>query len=151
MAGPTGLKVAKLRYEGYCKAHQEAGLNIDQSLILNYAFDFENGYRVLLNFLNCTQGIDAVFAINDRVAIEALAAVRDAGKRVPEDISVMGFNNEGFSSFLYPSLTTVLQPSYEMGKKAAQLQMDIIEKKEPEKNEYIFDTEIIKRKSTIIR
>jgi DNA-binding LacI/PurR family transcriptional regulator len=149
MAGPEGLPISEIRYRGYCQAHHEAGLAVDPSIKVHGPFDSETGYRAMVQLLRQRPDIDAIFTINDRVAVEALAAVRDSGKRVPEDISVMGFNNETFAPLLYPSLTTVFQPACEMGKTAAELLLKRMQGRAPGKpEEYIFETEIIERKST---
>lgn len=150
MAGPEGLAISEARYQGYCQAHAEAGLSIDHTLKIHCPFDNHTGYYAMTKLLRHRPGIDAIFTINDRVAIEALAAVRDSGRGVPEDVSVMGFNNETFCPLLYPALSTVVQPANEMGKEAALLLLRLMKGKDlGQKKEYVFSTSVIERNSTL--
>jgi DNA-binding LacI/PurR family transcriptional regulator len=150
MAGPEGLPISETRYAGYCQAHAEVGLSVDPSLKVHGPFDSQTGFETMTRLLHQRPEIDAIFTINDRVAIEALAAVREAGKKVPADVAVMGFNNEAFCPLLYPSLTTVVQPAYEMGKEAARLLLDLLEGKDLGKRKEIrFETKIVERNSTL--
>jgi LacI family transcriptional regulator len=149
MAGPEGLPISDTRYAGYCLAHAEAGLPVDPELKVHAPFDSRTGFAALTALLRRRPEIDAIFTINDRVAIEALAAVREAGKKVPAEVAVMGFNNEAFSPLLYPSLSTVRQPAQEMGREAARLLLQLMEGKDlGEQRAFVFETEILERDST---
>jgi DNA-binding LacI/PurR family transcriptional regulator len=148
LAGPEGLKISEFRYEGYCQAHLESGLSIDPSLKVECEFSGYSAFNAIVNLIKNKADTDAIFSINDRLAIEVLAAVQVCNKRIPQDIQVLGFNNESFSPFLKPSLSTILQPAYEMGIEAANQLLKLISGKRPEIKEYIFDTKLIEREST---
>lgn len=148
MAGPKGLNIAQKRYEGYCWAHQEAGLSIDHELVVHCNYDSHSGVNEVHRVLAKRPDVDAIFAINDRLAIEALAAVRLSGKRVGNEILVLGFNNEAFSPWLYPSLSSIFQPAHNMGKEAAIQLIKLMARKKIDIKEYIFETLIVERDST---
>jgi DNA-binding LacI/PurR family transcriptional regulator len=150
MAGPQGLMISDLRYEGYCQAHREAGLSVDDQLKINSQFDSQSSYRELTKLLTLRADIDGVLSVNDQIAIEALASVRDFGKRVPEDVAIMGINNDPMTALVYPALTTMRQPANEMGKFAAQLLLKQMMGKLVESRDYVFETQLVERKSTIL-
>ncbi len=154
VAGPAcliGLHLGKMRYEGYLEAHKNADLPIDKQLLVTCEFDETLGRDIVKQLFLKSNKPDGILAINDRMAIGAMAAVRDVGLRIPEDVKVMGFNNEAFDEFLNPSLSSVYQPAYEMGQEAARILLSMLESKD-EKFSPIsktLPTRIIKRTSTM--
>jgi DNA-binding LacI/PurR family transcriptional regulator len=151
LAGPEGLKISEVRYRGYCAAHKEAGVPIDPELTVRCDFTKGSAHSAIHQIIKRKKGIDSILCINDRLAIEALSAVHDCYLRVPEDIALMGFNNETFSSYLHPPLTTIAQPAYAMGIEAATQLLKLIQKKKTPIREFIFDTELIERGSTMLK
>ncbi len=106
------------REHGYLRALREAGLQPEERLIRHNFYDYRGGLRAadeLLREPDC----DAVFAISDELAIGFASAAAEAGRRVPEDIAVMGFDDIEESSVFRPRISTVAQPRYEMGRWAA--------------------------------
>ena len=108
----TGLahtSPAQLRMRGILSAFKETGFMLDSALVKNGDWERESGYACMKDLLEQEQGNlpTAVFAMNDLMAIGAMDAIREAGLRVPEDISIMGFDNREVSSFVWPKLTTV--------------------------------------------
>ena len=93
---------------------------------------------------------DAIFAVNDPVAIGAFQRIKEAGLNIPDDISIVGFSNNKITSLVDPPLTTVNQPSFDMGKKAAEILVEMIEndKSDNQKNTIVLDAELIIRSST---
>ncbi|WP_448376203.1 LacI family DNA-binding transcriptional regulator [Fervidobacterium sp.] len=93
----------------------------------NEGYDPEDGYKgVMTHLQKYGKNFSAVFSINDWSAIGAMSALRQAGLSIPEDVSLIGFDNAPYSEFLYPSLTTIHQPRWEMGQTAAQLLIERI-------------------------
>jgi LacI family transcriptional regulator len=141
------------RFLGYKKALQDHGIPFDSSLVyICENVDYEDGIVAAKKLLDDHDDIDGIFAITDLAAIGAIAVFNERGIRVPEDVSIMGFSNWFISSAITPSLSTVDQPGYEMGKKTfKQLykEMKARKKKKPVKHVTIeLPTEIIKRNST---
>jgi DNA-binding LacI/PurR family transcriptional regulator len=98
-----------LRYQGYCDTLQRHGLNADPALFVAAEGTENDGYQATQSLLNGNTTFDAVFAASDLLAIGALRALQDAGKRVPQDISVIGFDDIPAASYVNPGLTTVQQ------------------------------------------
>jgi len=91
---------------------------------------------------------DAIFAVNDPVAIGAFQRIKEAGLKIPGDIAIIGFSNNKITALVDPPLTTVNQPSFEMGKKAAEILIDSIENGITDPKTFVLDTELIIRGST---
>jgi DNA-binding LacI/PurR family transcriptional regulator len=150
IAGPEKLKISQKRYKGYEEAHQEQGIEVDGSLIINCNFTKNMGYQATKNFLRKRIPFDGLFAINDRTCIGAVAAIQEAGFVIPKDVAVIGFNDEPTVQYLNPPLTTIRQPAYEMGKEVAKL---FLKERNPKQSpvpptKLYLDTELIVRKST---
>ncbi|WZL77776.1 LacI family DNA-binding transcriptional regulator [Eubacteriales bacterium mix99] len=150
--GDQGLTLYRERFQGYLRALRESGLAFDPSLALEIP-DVQNCYESVLEFLAARPAPDAVFAASDPMALQVMRAVKDAGYRVPDDISVMGFDDLESAPFLDPPLTTVRQPLYQMGAAAAERIISQIEGKASTSEESapfvrVMNTELIVRQST---
>ena len=115
------------RLEGYRRALQQHNLPFDAALLAEGSFNRKSGYAAMCQLLDRGVPIDAVFALNDDSAEGALRALQDAGRRVPDDIALVGFDDVSSIDELKPQLTTVHQPIQERGARAAALLFDIIE------------------------
>lgn len=109
------------REVGYRQALGEAGIPVREEWIINEGLSFRAGQRAAERLLSCSELPDAVFAFSDSLAIGAISEFARRGLRVPEDISVMGFDDTAIAEMYLPPLTTVAQPQYEMGWKAMEL------------------------------
>ena len=126
--GGLDLPLYSDRYNGYLRALQEAGLDEPERMVVHGASGWEDGFLVMKDLLQHGHRPDGVLATSDPKAMGVIRAIHDAGLQVPEDISVMGFDNLDFSSMTDPPLTTVAQPFYEMGVRACQRLIQLIEK-----------------------
>ncbi|MFA6278397.1 MAG: substrate-binding domain-containing protein, partial [Pedobacter sp.] len=91
---------------------------------------------------------DAIFAVNDSSAIISIQYLQGLGYRIPQDVAVIGYNNEPVSKVVSPTLTTIMQPSYEVGKIATQLLIDEIEHDNKEFVDQVLNSELIIRSSS---
>ncbi|MDM7956642.1 LacI family DNA-binding transcriptional regulator [Blastomonas sp.] len=107
------------RLEGYRRAFAEAGVAIDEALVITGDFTYDIGYRVARTLLSRKQRPTAILAQNDDMAVAAIAAAREMGLSVPQDLSVAGFDNSEVSRTAWPQLTTVNQPVQQMAWDAA--------------------------------
>lgn len=107
------------RTKGFMKALQETG-NRPVPMIIHGRHSDEGGYRMMKKLLK-RPGLTAVFAANDAMAFGAIRAIFESGLRVPDDISVIGFDNVDMASLIRPPLTTIHQPKYEMGRAAVEV------------------------------
>ena len=114
ISGPAGVRGSALRFEGYRKALDEAGLDFDESIIGQGDYRYKGGGDAMQTILQNPPYPTAVFASNDVMALGAVRKIFDHGMKVPEDISVIGFDNIPLSNIAYPSLTTMAQPAREM-------------------------------------
>ena len=117
------------RFEGYKRALTEAGIPIDPELVCEGQFDGQSGYDATMGLLEQGKKFTAVFAANDICAMGAKLALHRHSLSVPEDVSVIGFDDQAEASFTVPPLTTVHQPAYEMGVAAATAIIAMINKK----------------------
>ena len=141
------------RFLGYKKALEDHGLTYDSSLVyICDRVDYEDGIAAARQLLEDHDDVDGIFTITDLVAIGAISVFNDRGINVPNDISIMGFSNWFVSSAITPSLSTVDQPGYAMGKKAFKILLkEMNAKKEGvpfEPITKVLKTKVIKRNST---
>ena len=149
IAGPTNLQLSKDRKEGFRQALAKYNLEYDEELVVPCDFSMEDGKEAMKKVIQTGKKIDGVFTVCDAAAYGAMAVLKSAGYKIPEDISVVGFTNEPFSKLIEPSLSTISQPSYEIGETATQLLLKHIENKAefiPETR--IIETELIERNSS---
>ncbi|WP_413753604.1 LacI family transcriptional regulator [Streptomyces sp. R-74717] len=124
VAGPLERTTTRHRLEGHRDAMRAAGLAGDEErLTVHGPYDRRSGYDATLELLRREPEVTAVVAANDTVALGASAAIRDRGLRIPEDISVAGFDDLPFSVDAVPALTTVRLPLFEAGARAGRLAM----------------------------
>jgi LacI family transcriptional regulator len=121
--GPHDFGCNRDRLEGYKSALQAAGLQLDPRRVTDSDFKEEGGASAMTKLLAADPRLDAVFAANDVMAFGAMRTLRSAGRRVPDDVAVVGFDDIPASAMTHPPLTTVRQPLYEMGRTAASMVM----------------------------
>ena len=117
---------SRLRQLGYRKALEETGVPLDEALLLDEGFTFNAGRRAARRILEMDKLPDAVFATSDSTAIGVIYALAREGVRTPEDISVMGFDDNQIAEYYLPPLTTISQPQFDIGHKAFELLLDKI-------------------------
>jgi LacI family transcriptional regulator len=153
IAGPMHTRTARDRLEGYKKALEQRGIPYRDEYVKIGEYKTQWGTNAAKLFLEEKIDFDAIFCGNDLIAIGAVKALKDAGYKVPEDIGVMGFDDIYMAEIVEPALTTIKQPNYEMGYRAAELLVNEIEaaglsEKSGEAKTIILDTELIVRQST---
>lgn len=126
LASPEHLHIGRLRREGYMKALSNHGVEIDPGLILQCDTRKEV-YLLKDRIIDLAPGIDGIFAVNDFTAIAAMQILQENGFKIPEDIAVTGFGNDPIASIASPTLTTVEQRGFEMGRQAVEILIRRIE------------------------
>jgi DNA-binding LacI/PurR family transcriptional regulator len=121
LAGPRNLGIGNERLEGYLKALKRHRIKADPDLIIHCDFNQQKAFEATNDLLRRKKRPDAIFAISDRMAIGAMLAIKDWNLRMPEDIGLVGFNNEPSVSLVTPAISSVEQPAFELGKTAAKL------------------------------
>ena len=139
------------RWEAICRVAAQIGINIDPELTVQIDTDDPTpmlGYPFIKQLLARRKPFTALFAYNDMSAIGAIRALQEQGLRVPQDVSVLGFDDIPGAAFHAPSLTTVRQPLNRMGEVAAQSLLDRIEGKKEYPHEIAIEPELVTREST---
>lgn len=146
--GASELPLYRQRYAGYCQAMADAALAVDENLVVHDVDGWEDGYHAMMAILAAGHRPDAVFAASDPKAIGVIRAIKDFGLAIPDDISVMGFDNIDIAPLIDPPLTTMAQPFYEMGARACKRLIKIIEApKKPRPRTEVLPAELIVRRS----
>lgn len=120
--------ISQLRYQGYCRALQDCGLTLDEELVISAGtFDICDAYRATADRLADGAEFTALFAISDNMAMGAMRALREAGKKVPEDCSVIAIDGLEISEYIDPPLATLCQPMEEMGRRSVEILLELID------------------------
>lgn len=147
------ITIGKLRTKGYMEALESAGIEVDKDLILKLDAIDELNDKAKARIKHFLKGkdIDGVFTINEIFAVTAAKYIMEADKSIPGDVSIVSFSDGELSQHFVPSLTTVSQHGEEMGRKAAELLINKLERPEEEVEQYTtayIDTSLIEREST---
>ena len=148
ISGPATVSTAEDRVEGYRRALQERGLTVDENLVKRGEYKQSSGYRLMREVMTDGLSPSAVFAANNFIAVGVMEAIREAGLRVPEDIALVCFDDLPQASLIYPFLTIVAQPAYEIGTTSAELLLEQLTGKTQRKERaVVLETELIIRES----
>jgi LacI family transcriptional regulator len=147
ITGPFNGTPSARRAMGYRHALREAGLPDDPAFVLTGDYSPQSGLEATVNLLALDNPPTAIFACNDLMALGAIRAIMMRGLRVPDDISVVGFDNIELAAYSTPPLTTVAQPIMEIGSRAASLLIDRIQDKRRDIQHPVLPTALIVRES----
>ena len=150
LAGPTVLNTYRARMEGYVEALRKNHLPVVEELIIYNRLTRMDGQEAIKHLLNLDNPPDAVFCGNDTSALSMIVYLKKIDIRIPEEFGIIGFSNEPFSEVVTPSISTLKQPAFEMGLKAAELLIHEIENKGLSKNyqTITMPTELVIRESS---
>lgn len=151
-ASAEDISIGKMRLKGYLRALQKHGIAPDHELILpmnkdQQTYSIANGYDQMNKLLERGTDFTCVYAISDTLAIGACRALFEAGLRIPQDVSVAGFDGLDIAAYYQPSVTTIEQPREEMAAETIRLLFEMIKKKPVEKKK-IFEAKLLEREST---
>lgn len=142
--------LARDRQAGYRKAFADYGLLVKEEWIFSNVFDIEDGKRAFRSIMNLSQPPTAVFTGSDQVAVGMIMAAKAIGKNVPNDIAVIGFDDQPIARVVEPTLTTIRQPIEELGKTAMEVMIDSIAfKKDINYQEILLPYDLVIRDSTM--
>lgn len=145
--GVMAINAAKERLDAYKAALKAHDIEVDERLIIEAGFDLGDGFKSAQQLLSLDKRPTAIFASNDLSAFGVMDAIRDKGLSIPEDISIIGFDDIPQASVTYPKLTTVKQPLAQMGREAVKLLLEQIEQPEKPVRRVTLATALIKRDS----
>jgi DNA-binding LacI/PurR family transcriptional regulator len=148
VAGPQHLYNSRTRLEGYLEALRKHNLPILDSLIVHSHYSSDKVEEYTGYYINMPQRPDAIFAINDYAAIEMMHVMKKSGIRIPEDIAVLGFNDENVCRFVEPALSSISHPAHEIGAAAAEIVINHIHHPELPLERRIVKSKLMIREST---
>jgi len=136
------------RIRGYRQALEDAGIPFDESMLITCEATVEEGYRNGGRFLDTLNPLTAIFASNDLLAVGVMKAARERNIRIPDDLSVVGFDNTILAAFIDPPLTSVAQPIQDMGRQVVDFLVKRIEGENKMKQRVVLMPELVIRNST---
>lgn len=150
VTGPLAWPDARHRLEGYRRALEMASIPFDERYVVESNFYEEGGALAALRLLERAPELSAIFLANDQMASGAMHVIRDQGKTVPHDISIVGYDDVYFARYLTPGLTTIRQPLLDMGRTAAHLLLERLGEIKEKEVVRRFDPELVERQSVAV-
>ena len=148
IGGSASSDITRLRLDGYRQALQDAGIEVNDNWVEHGEYSIHAGLSGAKNLLGRAPELTAVFCLSDEIAIGAMAAARELGRKLPDDLSIGGFDNIEFGEYTVPPLTTITQPSRRMGRRAMELMLQILDNADDIPTEpIILDAELVIRDS----
>ena len=147
VTGPPDWKSVNDRSQGYRLALEQAGIPFDKSLVEHGDWSYESGYEAMGRLLERAPHITALFAQNDQIATGAMQALRGAGRRIPGDVAVVGYDDIPAAAYSHPPLTTIRQPMQQVGEIATRKLIELIDNPDAERQEILLKTELVHRGS----
>ncbi|NAW66033.1 substrate-binding domain-containing protein [Photobacterium halotolerans] len=149
ITGPLMKHQAQFRYEGFKRALNEAGLAVQYDWIVESDFECEGGYSAFNKIFASGALPSAIFACNDMMAMGVINAAHEQGIRIPEDLSLIGYDDIHIAKFMTPSLTTIHQPKYRLGQAAVETLLKRINKEITEPQVVRLEPTLVVRKSVL--
>ncbi|MCU9613169.1 LacI family transcriptional regulator [Caldibacillus lycopersici] len=147
MNGHKHAYVSEIRYQSYKEGLSEAGLEVDENLVCYGDYEEEKAYRASLDFLLSNPEVTAFFCASDIMALGVLKAAKELKLDVPKDLSIIGFDNILLTQYTSPTLSTIGQKPFELGKRGTELLLEIIQNSSTQRH-IIIQNELILREST---
>lgn len=130
LSGPDDGSVSQVRFEGYKRALNDFGITLDENLIISInSFNIADAYEGMKAWLEKKNDFSAVFAISDNMAMGAMKALREVGKKIPEDVAVLAIDGIEASEYMNPVLSTLCQPMEQIGSEAVKQVVNLIKGK----------------------
>ena len=148
IGGPQALQISTKRLLGYKQALTDAQISINSKLIQFCDFSKESNLSAARKLLYAPDPPDAILAFSDQIAVAIMVAAKERGLKIPEDVAVIGFNNEPVDELLEPSLTSIDQPAFQMGYESAKLIIERIEDSSKKITQTVLKSDLIIRNST---
>lgn len=146
--GPLTINTYFERMNGYLEALRKHGYDYNEKLIINCDVSYAGGMEASKKLISNITTIKSIFAANDLIALGIIKAVLQSGLKIPDNVMIVGFDDIPTSSIVNPSLTTIRQPTYLMGTKAAELILNQLSNKPIENKHIILEPELIIRDTT---
>src|SRR5699024_5709770 len=130
VSGREGMLINKQKQSGYVRALKEADISINEAYTVEGDFTYDSGIEAAQQLLSLNEKPTAIFVASDEMALGVIHGIQDAGLNIPNDMEVFGFNNTRISTMVRPTLSTVVQPMYDIGAVAMRLLTKYMNKEE---------------------
>jgi len=147
LTGPQNEDCVQDRNAGFVRALREAGLDVPANTTLTGDWSVSSGYQAMQHWLTSGTNFSALFAKNDRMAVGAIKAARDCGRRVPQDLAVVGFDDMPLASYFDPPLTTICQDIFEHGRQGTRILIERIENPSSPLEHVVVPVQLVVRES----
>ena len=147
VSGPESAVLCQFRHQGYQQALRRAGITMNPNYCIQGRFSFEDGSKAVRQLLSLPEPPTAIFCHNDAMAIGAIQEAKKLGLRVPQDLSVVGFDDIHFAQYCDPPLTTISQPRYEIGRQAMLMMLDLLRGHDVRAGSRLLETQLVVRDS----
>lgn len=146
--GHDDTLISQYKFEGYKRALAEAGAELNEDFVVNVDYSYASGIKAVKQLLTLDVKPTAVFVASDEMALGVIHGAQDLGFRVPEDLEVFGFNNTRLATMVRPTLSTIVQPMYDIGAVSMRLLTKFMNNEEVPEKKVILPHRIIERNST---
>ena len=146
ITGPRDMSAGRDRLSGYRDGLRAVGETIDPQLVVEGDFSLHGGFEAMRRLMRAAPDVDGVFAANDLMAVGAIQAVESVGRKVPDDVAVVGFDDVPLAALAQPPLTTIRQPIEAMGREMATMLLDQLDGRETSPR-VVLPTELVRRDS----
>lgn len=147
MSGDLGLTTSDGRFDGYKQALSDYNIEFNETFVKKGDASLENGYELAKEFVEQKQ-VSAIFIANNIMTMGAISYFQEQYIKIPDEMAIVGFDDYEWAKIINPPLSTVKQPAFEMGQKAAEVILDRLRSQQQEAQEYVLDTTLIVRKSS---
>ncbi len=148
ISGQDDTLINQQKYKGYLRAFEEKSWSIDDEYILRGDYSYDSGLEAVDQLLSLNEKPTAVFVASDEMALGVIHGAQDKGYKVPEDLEVFGFDNTRLATMVRPTLSTIVQPMYDIGAVAMRLLTKYMNKEEVEEKKVVLPHRIVERTST---
>ncbi len=148
LGGPKEVDTSAERFQGYVKAHKDRNIPIDPKLVFYGEYTVESGYQMAEDMIKNCGSVSSIFAASDIIAIGAIRALRKMHISIPKETEIIGFDNIAISDMIYPAVTTMAQPIYDIGYIAAKKLINLLNDEEIGQKNEILPTKLIVRETT---
>lgn len=148
--GHDDTDIAQFKFNGYKRALQEAGRPFIEDYVINVDYSYASGIKAVKKLMSLDKKPTAVFVASDEMALGVIHGAQDLGYKVPEDLEVFGFNNTRLATMVRPTLSTIVQPMYDIGAVSMRLLTKFMNDEEVTEKKVILPHRIIERDSTKI-
>lgn len=148
VSGQDDTLINQQKYKGYLRAFEEKSITVNDDYILKGDYSYDSGHEAAEELLALSKQPTAVFVASDEMALGVIHEMQDKGYQVPDDLEVFGFDNTRLATMVRPTLSTIVQPMYDIGAVAMRLLTKYMNKEEVDEKKVVLPHRIIERNST---